>query len=221
MNHTIIQDKIWKVYSYLPHCQIMRLFNQNRSRQKYDYINNSDISIISTNCIGGEIYSILGLPFSSPLINTSMNRKQFIKLCLNLKEYIDTDLKIKMGEKGRLIGNLGDNKLDNVEIYFDHDDNPEEILNKWNRRKQRINWEKIVIICDDKDIDEEDYELFDKIDAYRKIMLTAADRTDKYSWSFPLKPYKKKERTGDYNGKSLKGGWKFQYMWDFIGFINQ
>ena len=221
MNRTVILDKIWKAYSCLPHCQIVSIFKRKRSRQRFDYEKNSDISIISTNCIGGEIYSILGLPFSSPLINTSMNRKQFIKLCGNLREYIDTDLKVKMGEDGRPIGNLGNNELDNIEIHFDHDDNLQEVLDKWDRRRHRINWNKIVIICDDKDIDEEDYELFDKIDAYRKIMLTAADRTDKYSWSFPLKPYKKKERTGDYNGKSLKGGWKFQYMWDFIGFINQ
>ncbi len=221
MNRTILMDKLWRIYFLLPHCQFNMKRNRAESRKEFNYEKNSDISLITANCIGGEIYSILGLPFRSPLINTAMNRKQFITMCQKLKEYMELPLRLSQPAEGVLIGKLGNDLLPDVEIHFDHDNDPQTVLEKWERRKKRINWEKIILICDDKDIDEEDYERFDRIIGYSKIMLTALDLSDRYLWAHQLKPYANQGKTGAYNGKSYKGGWKFQYMWNFVEFLNK
>lgn len=220
MNHTILMDKIWKVYSLFPHCLITTYVNKNKARRSFNYTVNSNISIVSVNCIGGEIYSILGIPFNSPFINTSMNRKHFIIMCEQLKHYLSSELKVCLQNDGYYVGMLSPKGLPTVRIRFDHDNDSNEILEKWTRRLERINWDKIVLICDDKDLDDDYYERFDNIKAYKKIMLTVADKSEKYSWCHQLKAYGNRKHTGTYNGKSVLGGWKFQYMWDFVTFLN-
>ena len=213
-------DKLWDVYFLLPHCQFNIRQNRIKSRLRFDYNNNSDISLITANCIGGEIYSILGLRFLSPLINTAMNRKQFITMCEHLKDYMQLPLRLHQQDDGRVVGTLGDKHLPDIDIFFEHENNLEMINEEWNRRKKRINWDKIVLICDDKDIDDYDYARFDTLKAYKKIMLTAKNYNKKYSWAFQMKEYEGKNITGSYNGKTAKGGWRFQYTWDFVDFLN-
>ena len=41
-----------------------------------------------------------------------------------------------------------------------------------------------------------------------------------YSFCYQLKEYKDRNRTGEYNGKSLDGLWKFTKMWDYVSFLN-
>ena len=190
------------------------------ARKRFDYENKKDISIIAVNCIGGEVYSILGLPFRSPMINTAMNRKQYITMCENLNEYMFSELNVSKDEHGICFGYLKPEGLPSVKIRFDHDTDTTEIKEKWIRRVKRINWKQIVLICDDKDIDASDYMRFDRITEYKKIMFTAADLSKKYSWCYQLKKYSGHKATGTYNGKSLAGGWKFQFMWDFVEFLN-
>ena len=69
-----------------------------------------------------------------------------------MKHYIDTELEfinledskykdyLKKIQYNGLIG-----KIDDVEICFLHYDSIDEAKKKWNRRKKRINWKKIVI----------------------------------------------------------------------------
>lgn len=87
MNNAILQDKVFKFYTKLPHCIVCRKRHMKNVRSRFNYSDLSDISIFAANCIGGELYYLLGLKFSSPLINISIDRNQFITLCSNLKEY--------------------------------------------------------------------------------------------------------------------------------------
>ena len=219
MNRTLLMDTIWNIYSYVPHCMISKHYCVNKARKSFDYDGKKDISIIAVNCIGGEIYSILGLPFSSPFINTAMNRKEYITMCKNLKQYLDSSLSVHQ-DNGRLMGTLHPEGLQPIRIWFDHDDDQQEVLKKWERRVKRVNWNSIVLICDDKDLDEEDYVRFENLTGYKRILLTARDLSGKYDCCYQLKAYQNKQITGAYNGKSLRGGWKFQYIWDFVGFLN-
>lgn len=89
MNNAILQDKLFKIYTKLPHCMVYRKRHISDVRSRFNYDELSDISIFSANCIGGELYYLLGLKFTSPLINISISRNQFITLCSNLKEYLN------------------------------------------------------------------------------------------------------------------------------------
>lgn len=149
-----------------------------------------------------------------------MNRKDFITMCEHLKQYLDSTLHVYRHDDGQFKGIIHPDGLQPVRIRFDHDTNQNDILDKWNTRIKRINWNNIVLICDDKDIDDGDYTRYDNIKEYKKILLTATDLSNKYNWSLQLKAYKDEPHTGTYNGKSLRGGWKFLYMWDFVSFLN-
>lgn len=55
-------------------------------------LENSDITILSNNCIGGIIYHKLGLRFKSPTINLLIGLSDFIELVENLKKYENAEL---------------------------------------------------------------------------------------------------------------------------------
>ena len=91
-------------------------------------------------------------------------------------------------------------------------------MKKWKKRCKRVNYNKLALICDDKGLKPEDYEKYDKVSAYRKIMLTSQNL--EYSWAFQMKEYISQPCTGEYNAKSFEGLWKFTKMWDYVSFLN-
>ena len=222
MKNALLQDRIFKFYTKLPHCIIAKRKNLKDIRSRFDYENLSDISIFASNCVGGEIYALLGIEFSSPLINISINRDEFIVLCTHLKEYLKCPLRVSKTKSGNCIAELGNESIDlkNIEIRFPHDTEPNKVKANWNRRCSRVNFEKLVLINDDKGLTEEDYVAYDRIPAFRKICLTAQDKSQKWKWCHQIEAYKDQEMTGEYNGKSLDGLWKFIKLWDYISFLN-
>lgn len=100
MNRNMIGDQIFKIYRFLPHCLINRAIETVNIKNKFDYNNQSDISIIATNCIGGELYHILGLKFNSPFINISMKRSEFARMAELLPEYMDCDIRVQKDDGG-------------------------------------------------------------------------------------------------------------------------
>lgn len=74
-----LRELFWKIWWNTPWCIINRNKKKRSARNSFDYDKNSNISIVAANCIGGEIYSVLGLQFSSPFINCSMKRNDFVK----------------------------------------------------------------------------------------------------------------------------------------------
>lgn len=106
MNNAILQDKLFKIYTKLPHCMVYRKRHISDVRSRFNYDELSDISIFSANCIGGELYYLLGLKFTSPLINISISRNQFITLCSNLKEYLNQPISVSF-RNGMCVGKIG------------------------------------------------------------------------------------------------------------------
>ena len=87
-------------------------------------------------------------------------------------------------------------------------------------RCKRANYEKIVLINDDKGLTVSDYEAYKAIPAFRKIRFTAKDMSGEYEFCHQLTEYDGQTYTGSYNGKSLDGLWKFTKMWDYVSFLN-
>lgn len=222
MNNALLQDKVFKIYTKLPHCYFTKKKHISYVKKNFDYENLSDISIFAANCIGGEIYSLLGIPFQSPLINISINRDQFIIMCSRLRDYLECPLYVVKVKAGNCVGYLEDEKknLSRIEIRFPHDTEPAKVKAKWEQRCKRVNYNKLVFIVDDKDLSEKDYKLYNKIEAFRKICFTARDLSHEYSWCHQLSVYEGQKYTGEYNGKSLNGLWKFVKMWDYVSFLN-
>ena len=140
---------------------------QNRIAEAVKGVNAEGITFIAQNCIGGVLYHDLGLQFLSPTINMFIPEPGFVKLVLNLRHYMEQELVIRWGEKYPI------GMLDDVVIHFMHYETCKEAKEAWDRRKQRINWDKIIVIGTDRNgFDDTVFEEWKKI-SHPKILFTA------------------------------------------------
>ena len=129
-----------------------------------------EISVISQNCIGGVFYHDMGMKFLTPTINLFFKEPDFVKFVLNLKHYLSLEIDIKWEEEYPI------GKIDDIEIHFMHYDSCKEAKMAWERRKDRINFEKIVVVATDRDgFTEEVYEQWKQV-PYAKLLFSANNK---------------------------------------------
>lgn len=212
------KDLFWKLWWNTPWCKVNRVMKNRWARRKFDYDKNKDISIIATNCIGGELYSVLGLQFTSPFINCSLARNDFVKLAINFNEYMNGELQdFFYNARGEISCYLSAESLDPIVIAWPHDNSEECITNNFKKRRKRINYDKLVFITEDNGLTNESYEKFDKLQAYKKIVIADRNCDKKYDFIEKL-------QVDDVKGlqyKSLSGVFRFQKIWDFIEWFNR
>ncbi len=153
-------------------------------------IKNKNFTVISNNCWAGRVYQYLDMPYLSPTVGLYFFSPDYIKFVSDLRHYLELPLVFIDAEESRYfselkrknqtdkpIGLLGD-----VEIVFLHYKSREEALEKWNRRKARVNFDNIILkfswsnLCGD-----EQLEAFDKLPFENKLMLVDKSRRDKYN----------------------------------------
>ena len=124
--------------------------NANRYKRK---LKCTDFTVISNNCWGGRCYDYFNLPKLSPTVGAYFYAEEYVKFCKNLKYYLGCHLEVQTADKSKyyesLKGKGEENvligKLDDVEIVFLHYKDEQTIVEKWNRRVGRINWERIIL----------------------------------------------------------------------------
>ena len=122
-------------------------FASHRRKQLCD----ESFTIISNNCWGGHCYRYFSLPYNSPTVGLYFYPDDFIKFVQRLNHYMSMELKFiqpsmskyypLLVEKGETAVPIG--LLDDVEIVFLHYKTEQEALEKWNRRKARMNWDHL------------------------------------------------------------------------------
>lgn len=185
---------------------------------------NTEISIISNNCVGGIIYHDLGLKFLSPTIDLSLPPDDYFEFLNNLEFYLSSELiPRELPGYSYPIGVLK-NGIKEIFIHFMHYESFEEAKNKWMERAQRVNFDNLYVIFEcalDVDIDHPYYKKFKQLPFARKRMITYAPKIrDKeiVHCSFYHDNY--------YPGKILKypnGYSKKRYLdrFDYVSFFNQ
>ena len=120
-----------------------------------------DFSIISNNCWGGFIYQYFGLPYKSPFIGLFLFAPDYIRLLSDLKKYMNIEPKFIKPEnskyanevlKNGMFGKYPIGIIDDIEIHFLHYKDKNEALEKWERRKRRINYDYLIIKFCDRDL---------------------------------------------------------------------
>lgn len=143
----------------------------------------SEITIISSNCFAGRIMQDLGLKYNSPTLGLYFWAKDYIEFLSHLKYYL-TEAKIKFVEHSKYP--LGDERRNNwkhwypigvlddkVEIHFLHYHSEEEAAEKWYRRASRVNFDNLLIIGMDQNIcTQAEIEAFDKLPYENKIFFS-------------------------------------------------
>lgn len=188
-------------------------------RRDYNYENN-DITIISSNCIGGLIYHDLGMKFMSPTINLYILQKDFLKFVSNINYYIEKKLEFSDENKEFPIAYLDYGKDSEVKIFFLHYKNKEEAEVKWNERKRRINYDNLYIIMSDRDgITYDDMIKFGEIHCKRKIIFTYKDYED-LPYTFKLDEDRNNKVVGHYQMKKWNGFCEFEMKFNFAKWLN-
>lgn len=142
-----------------------------------------DLTIISNTCLGGRLYHDYHKKFLTPTIDFYMEPSSFVKFCLNLKEYLSYDIVPLPDYKIDYLPNFLFCKIGDLVAAFGHTNNSfDKIVTKWNLRKERINYDNIIVICTDRNVlnnpftrcSDEVIKEFGKI-KYKKVMFSVKD----------------------------------------------
>jgi uncharacterized protein (DUF1919 family) len=129
-------------------------------RQRGEKLACKDFTIISNNCWGGTIYEAFNLKKMSPTVGLFFMAEDYIKFLSNLEEYLSIRLEFIKPEESKWredkgltadkrFGHYPIAKLKDIEIFFLHYKSEEEAREKWERRKKRINWDKLLVKFND------------------------------------------------------------------------
>ncbi len=121
-----------------------------KKAQLRKHLRNKDFTIISNNCWGGFIYQKYGLPYRTPTVGLYFLGDDFVKFCRRLDYYLDQPIHFIPWAESRNAESMKQGRpypvgmLYDIEIYFMHYHSEAEVLEKWERRKARINKHKLV-----------------------------------------------------------------------------
>lgn len=152
-------------------------------------VKNRDFTIISNNCWAGRTYQYLDMPYLSPTVGLYFFAPDYIKFISDLKYYFDTPLEFIKPEESKYFDELKRKNqldkpiglIDDVEIVFLHYKSENEALEKWNRRKERVNFNDIILkfswmnLCEN-----EHLEKFEALPFKNKILLVDGSRKNIY-----------------------------------------
>lgn len=197
--------------------KINQLFRQQINKQKRKKLDNSNFSLVASNCNGCLLSHDLGVRFNTPFVNLWMLPKDFIKCVSNLKMYMESDLKfIKEDGINYPIGLLRD-----VKIYFQHYSSNKEALEKWNYRKKRIDYNNIFIMMTDRDgCTYDDIIAFNKLPFRNKVIFTHVEYPEIDSACY-IKGFENEKSVGmcfDFINKF--SGSKYYDQFDYIKWFN-
>lgn len=188
---------------------------------------NKDFTLIARDCVGGILYHQLGLKFLSPTINLFFTPEDFNYFCLNLKEYIDTELvETKEEWVDYPLGELSPIGLKSIKVHFMHYETFKLAKEKWDERKARINYDNLYIFssfCYPKETATLSKDLISKWNQikYKKVMIV--DKNYGFDDEYIIK---KPEECTEYAWllytPDQKNEWKRTFNeFDFIKFLNE
>lgn len=142
-----------------------------------------DFSIISNNCWGGFVYQKFGIKYTSPTVGLFICENDYVKFCSDLKRYFALPLQfidISDSKYYDLITQGGTinitypvARLGDIEVFFMHYKSKEEAQDKWNRRKSRINYDRLLVKMSQRnDCDDETVKRFCELELKNKICFT-------------------------------------------------
>lgn len=192
--------------------KIERYFKKKSMRNNF---NDENLTIISSNCIGGCIYSDLNKSFNSPTINCFFFSSSFVKFCANLEYYLNVELQEVSSSKDAGLVDYPVGVLEDVEIHFLHYKSFHEAKVKWEQRRKRVNLDNTVYLMTDRDVNEpSDFDDFLSDKKNKKLIFTVKNiqNNDNY-----VHCYKEK---GSVISPDFTTFRKYEYYIDIVEWLN-
>ena len=150
-----------------------RLLKRQKYYQKRIPNSPDDITIISSNCLGGIIYHDLSKQFLSPTINLTFESKDFLRFCEHLDSLpLSTLVEDTNNNHPYPVGLLSMPCLVNpIRIHFVHYSTFEDAKKTFEKRSKRINPNKTILLFSILDLDFSLISRFEKIPSYKKLCI--------------------------------------------------
>ena len=210
MEKTLIMGKVKKKLN-----SILRPWINNRNKKR---LKNHDFSLISSNCNGAFILHDLGMRFNSPFVNLYLLPKDYLKMLSNLRYYMSLEPK-EVFEDGI---NYPIGELDDIRVYFMHFPSFEEARLKWNERKERINYDNLFILFNDKDnCTDDDLKTFDSLPYEYKSVFTHIPHPEIKSSAY-IRGFENEKEVGNcYEYMPYRFGKKYYDQFDYVRWFNK
>lgn len=104
-------------------------------------------TVFANNCIGGILFNRLGLRFQSPFINLWLDQSDYLRFLESPQDHMQQELVYLRDEYEEILKRdypvcgLGD-----VELHFNHYVDFDEAKAAWDRRKERIRWDRLLVL---------------------------------------------------------------------------
>ena len=132
------------------------------------------------------MYRYFNLPYLSPTIGMYFFGDEFVKFVSDLKHFCTSDIKMISFEESRHLDQLRIQGIDNtvpialldndVKIVMLHYHTPEEAIEKWKRRAERVNWNNIIVkFSEHNDATPEHLRFVDELEYEKKVIFTVHD----------------------------------------------
>jgi len=144
-----------------------------------------NFSIICNNCLGGFIYQYYNIEYRTPTLGLFFLARDYVKFLSDIKFYLSKQLEFINPKESMYYEDFKNSelsmdfpiaKLYDIEIFFMHYKNEEKVIENWNRRINKINWNDLIIIFAENETC--NYEIIKKFDALpfkNKICFTKND----------------------------------------------
>ena len=187
-------------------------------------LKNRNFTIISQNCIGSIMYHDLGQKFLSPTINMKFNPNDFVMFLSNIRYYLDAPISFLNDDRYPFpVGHIGD-----CFVEFVHFKTEDEVVSKWNERKERINWNNLFVIACDKGMTIENVKIFCRLRWGGRFMMFVTENTykqlneeERASGVYVKQPFFKDGSDAKMlNFASVIGHRYYNLCFDYVDFLN-
>ena len=147
-----------------------------------------NFSIICNNCLGGFIYQYYNIEYRTPTLGLFFLARDYVKFLSDIKFYLTKQLEFINPIESIYYENFKNlagfmefpiAKLYDIEIFFMHYKNKEEVIEKWIRRINKINWNNLIIIfAENETCNLEIIKQFDDLQFQNKICFTKDDHKE-------------------------------------------
>ena len=153
--------------------------------RKYARIKERKISIITNDCWGAFFSNALGLMNRSPFRTLYLLDWDYLKCLRDLPHYVrDTEpvfSRMQKGNENDVFAEYPVIRLDDVEMFCNHDPDPETAIANWNRRRALMNWDDLFVEMRTKLPESE--EAFEALEQYpRRICFVPYETTKPHSY---------------------------------------
>ncbi len=103
-------------------------------------------TIISDDCWAGQLYQDFSLPYRTPFVGLFVPPEMYLRMLTDLPSYLGQPLVFRAREEKPEKYPVA--HLKDIDIHFMHYHSEQEAREKWERRKQRIVWDRLFVKWD-------------------------------------------------------------------------